>query len=74
MGHLTQAIDIRDDDPTLGVLAEFSNDLSFSSVTTVQPVITDTDGDDGLKTLTFTDPLAAAASPRFGRFKFSVGP
>ncbi len=74
-GHLTQAIQIRDDDPALGVLAEFSNNLSFSPVTTVQPVVTDPDIDDGLRTLTFTDPQSSgAAAQRFVRFKFSVGP
>jgi hypothetical protein len=56
-------------------VAEFSNSLAFTSVTTVQPVVTDPDIDDGLKTLTFTDPQpSAAAVQRFVRFKFSVGP
>lgn len=74
-GHLTQALQIRDDDPKLSVVAEVSADLSFASVTTIQPVISDPDPDDGLKTLTFTDPTPAATAPRhFLRFRFDHAP
>lgn len=72
-GHLAQAIQIREDDPKLSVVAEFSNDVLFTSPTTVQPVVSDPDIDDGLKTLTFIDPVASAGAPkRFMRLKFGT--
>jgi len=72
--NATFSIDIRDDDPLLSVTAEIANQLPFSGITTVTPAITDPTPNDGLKTLTFTDPIAnGSLVNRFIRLKFTNG-
>lgn len=72
--NATFSIDIRDDDPLLSVAAEISNQLPFSNVTTVNPVISDPTPSDGFKRLTFTDPVANGSTVnRFVRLKFTNG-
>jgi hypothetical protein len=67
-GQVTFTLDVRDDDPALSVLSEFSSTLPFSSVTTITPTETDPTPGDGMKRLTFTD-TASNQLTRFIRLK-----
>ena len=70
----TFAIDIRDDDPNLTVVAEIASEARFGSFTTVSAVVTDPTPNDRSKRLTFTDPTANAPGVhRFIRLRFSNG-
>jgi hypothetical protein len=63
---------VRDDDPKLSLTLEAASDLTFASITTISPVITDPVPGDGLKTLEFTDTITAPR--RFGRIKIVILP
>lgn len=70
--HATFAIDIRDDDPTLSVVAEIAGEARFGTPTTVNAVVSDPTPNDGLKRLTFTDAIANGSGVRrFFRLKFT---
>lgn len=66
---------VRDDDPKLRVVWEVAGTLPFTEPTTVEPATSDPTPDDGLRTLTFTDPLArGVVSARYGRLRFELLP
>lgn len=68
----TFAIDIRDDDPHLAVIAEFAGEARFGNLISVNATVTDPTPNDGLKRLTFTDAIANGSGiHRFVRLKFS---
>ena len=72
--ELNFVFDIRDDDPALTLVAEFSGNAGFSNFATIQPVVTDPVGGDQLKRLTITDVSNRVdTSTRFVRFRLSNG-
>jgi len=70
--HATLAIDIRDDDSSLTVVAEIAGEARFGTPTMVNAVVSDPAPNDGLKRLTFTDAIANGSGVRrFVRLKFT---
>ena len=74
-GHLGAVINVRDDDPKLSLVMEAADDLSFSSVTTIEPVVTDPIPGDGLKQYFFIDTVPPnPATARFVRLRVRLAP
>jgi len=74
-GQLEFSEVFRDDDPKLSVKFEAVGTLPFDAPAVINAVITDLTPGDGLKTWTFTDPVARNnTARRFGRLKFESLP
>jgi hypothetical protein len=72
-GNMQFVLQVRDDDPSLMARLEISDGLPFSSPSVVDPVESDPNGADGLKTWTFTDTVSRdSIMSRYGRIKFQV--
>ncbi|HYG23475.1 MAG TPA: VCBS repeat-containing protein [Verrucomicrobiae bacterium] len=74
LGQFTFSLAVRDDDPQLALAAQVSGNITFEAPTLIQPVVSDPDVDDGLKTLTFTDVSGNGAGQSFLRLQFNVQP
>jgi hypothetical protein len=68
------ALQVRDDDPKLQLMGQFSADLVFSTGANVPPVGADGTPGDGWWTYTFAPPAGATPARRFGRVVFSLVP
>lgn len=72
--ELNFVFDIRDDDPELTLVGEFSGNAGFSNFTTIPPVVTDPVAGDQMKRLTITDVSNRLDTVRrFVRFRISNG-
>lgn len=72
-GKMQFVLQVRDDDPSLMAQLETSDGLPFSSPSVIDPVESDPNGADGLKTWVFTDTISRdSIMSRYGRLKFQI--
>lgn len=66
-------LQVRDDDSNLSIQLEVSDDVPFTAPSSINPVVTDPNGSDGLETWTFTDTVSSdSIMKRFGQLKFQL--